>query len=184
MKQLGCISVLILVATACGIGGKHRTEIEANEVTVQSIQKFTAALEEFDIHTVNETRNNRLERLQAIEAALKTKGDTLSAREAEAMADLSAEGEPYHPFSVEIGTVTAKLRRSQAGLEALNHDLKYNLLPVDSVRYMVNHERRFAHQVLAEAEKILDTTPDETAISVEWHEKADSLEQDLIKAQK
>lgn len=184
MKQFVSISVLILVATACGIGGNYRTEIEANEVTVQSVEAFLTRLEQYDDSAVNQSRSERLERLQTLEAALKTRGDTLSAHEAQAMADLSAQGEPYHPFSVESGKVTAKLRRSQAALQALNHDLKNNLLPADSVRYMVNHERRFADMAMAEAEKILNANPQETAAGEVWYQKADSLEQHLTNEQK
>lgn len=184
MKRFGCIAVVVLLATACGIGGKYRTEIEANEVTVQSIEEFIATLENYDAGDVNESRSNRLDRLQSLEAALKAKGDTLSARDAETLAKLSAEGEPYHPFSVETGMSIAKLRRSHSQLQALNHDLENNLLPADSVRYLVNHERRFAEKALAEAEKMMNDSDNEAAARADWHQKMDSLEQDLINLQK
>lgn len=184
MKRFGCIAVVILLAAACGLGGKYRTEIEANKVTVQSIEEFITALENCDAGDVNESRSSRLERLQSLEAALKAKGDTLSARDAQMLAKLSAEGEPYHPFSVETETALSKLRRSHAQLKALNHDLENNLLPADSVRYLVHHERRFAEKALAKAEELLNTTADEAATRVDWYQKIDSLEQDLISLQK
>lgn len=184
MKQFVSISFVIMVATACGIGEKYSDEREANEVTIQSIEEFLTELEQYEDSAVNQSRSKRLKRLQTLEAALKDRGDTLNADEAQAMADLSAQGEPYHPFSVESGAVSAKLRRSQAALQALNHDLKNNLLPADSVRYMVNHERRFADNAMAEAEKILNANHQETVAGEAWYQKADSLEQNLINEQK
>jgi len=184
MKRFTCIAVLAILVTACGIGGHYRTEVDANNVTVQSLEESITALEEFDDSAINESRSNRLDRLQTLEAALKVEGHILTAEEAQALADLSAMGEPYHPFSVESGIVSSKLRRSHNQLKALNHDLESNLLPSDSVRYLVNHERRFAAKALAEAEKLMNHADEEMAAKAVWHQKMDSLEQNLIHEQK
>lgn len=184
MKQFGYMAVIVLLAAACGGASKYRTEIDANNLTAETLEDVIQSLEQLDDSAVNTARNQRLERLQAIEATLNSRGDTLNAKEARGLAEISAAGEPYHPFSVETGTVASKLRRSHDQLKALNHDMEHNLLPDDSVKYMVNHEREFAEKALREADILMEEAGNEMATQNSWYRRIDSLEKELIPARK
>lgn len=180
MSRLGYIAAAFLILHSCEIGGRYNTETEANRMTAAVLRETADELERYNDTAINRGRILRMERLRKIEAKLIENSDTLNAENAALLKELSTRGEPYHPFSVESGTAAARLRRSAAQLEALNRDLKHNLIPADSVKYYVHREREFAEKALSKAQTLLDKAADEPEADAEWHEKADRAESELM----
>ncbi len=180
MKIGGYIAAASLIFWSCSLGGGYKTETEANRITIAVLLETAETLEQMNDSAVNRSRTLRAERLKEIEEGLIENADTLDAESAALLKALSESGEPYHPFSVEKGTATARLRRSAAQLEALNRDLTHNLIPADSVRYYVHRERKFAEKALNKAQRLQEYVADEREADAEWHKKADRTARKLM----
>lgn len=175
MNRLAHIWVSLSLLAACNSQDRYREDIQANAYLQKHIGRTLAQLDTLHLEGIDEARRAKLDKLQTIEQVLATSGDTLDGKTALFLKALAQDGEPYHPSSVERARMEARLNRSHEQLAALNHDLEHNLLPKDSVGWMLREERRRANEAIDGLEKILEKFESERLMAEIWITRVDSF---------
>lgn len=159
----------------CNSQSRYHEEIQANAYLQKHIGRALIQLDTLNLEAFDKSRKTKLDKLVYVEHALAEAGDTLDANTALFLKGLSLAGEPYHPPSVETTRLEARLNRSYGQLEALNHDLKHNLLPKDSVGWLLREERRMANVAIDDVRKTIDKFDYEQLKTEIWVARIDSF---------
>lgn len=170
---------ILLLLSGCNLSKDHSGDIQANNGVLLTIEETEAAIASADTAALNALRSQRLRRLQYLDSILLTRPGSIDSSMAYALLNISTAGEPYHPVAVEYDVVRIRLRRAFEQLKAINHDLEHNLLPADSVEYILDLERLSAKMAVNEAQLLLLEADSANAKTRDWTARTDSLINEL-----
>ncbi len=173
MKNVCCITLSLSLITCSSVD--YSDDLRRNNGLVEALEGIRLQILDMDTAQLNELRDTRLTFLLSLDSMLKYEVDTLDSSSAEFVRSFTQLGQPTHPSSVDIDPMNIRINAAIRQLLDLNHDLEHNLLPPDSVSYLLSHERQNAKALIEQAQQFYKRIRKEEHNHAEWLLQKDSI---------